>query len=596
MHQELDPDSGALVGRDSDGIVREVLHVGAPIQTGAATPQVAAARYLDEHGRLIGVGDDQLQHLASAPESAPSREGEELRFEAENRQFDIVTVTYHQAIFGLPVWQAGVAVDLKGEDRRALAARSSRHVDLDVEPPDPAAAASLLQIGAQALAQALLGSDKDEGFAHLEILSSRLVVFRYLRDRRVPRKGLDDADEASVTCSRLPTLELPPVPDEYRSGVHYVAAEVIFVLGSRDIPELRWRAIVALDRRTVLYLDPFVDDVNGLVFSIDPVTTNGSPLPSATSAALNPVRTSVLLEGLVAPTTGPQTLNGPLVALVDSELPTIAAPTEPVGTNFDFDARTNNFAAVNAYYHCDQFFRILQDLGFTPAGYLPGTALPTSVDHRGNNSGPTGAEINAHCLGNGALGILRTAFMLADLGDVANPIGLAADFRVAMHELFGHGILYNHVNSANFGFGAILADAGSLAPVLTPHREGWPGRQPGCAKVDDAADLVITGRSRALGRPSRAGDERRAFSVEQIRCADLHEENELRDDLGAPMPCQSPPAAMLGPMSRRLALGGAYRSTRGRSPQALRMGPSTDVRRRSPVSRHHSAPSKRPEP
>jgi hypothetical protein len=62
--------------------------------------------------------------------------------------------------------------------------------------------------------------------------------------------------------------------------------------------------------------------------------------------------------------------------------------------------------------------------------------------------------------------------MLANLADTTNPIGIAADYRVVLHELGGHGVLYNHVHSANFHFAhsagdsiaAILSDPGSQAP------------------------------------------------------------------------------------------------------------------------------------
>ena len=54
--------------------------------------------------------------------------------------------------------------------------------------------------------------------------------------------------------------------------------------------------------------------------------------------------------------------------------------------------------------------------------------------------------------------------MLADLSNVADPMGLACDWRVVLHELGGHGILYNHVNSANFGFAHSAGD--SFAAVL----------------------------------------------------------------------------------------------------------------------------------
>ena len=67
---------------------------------------------------------------------------------------------------------------------------------------------------------------------------------------------------------------------------------------------------------------------------------------------------------------------------------------------------------------------------------------------------------------------MQTTFALADLGDTAHPIGIAGDWRVVLHELGGHGILYQHVHSANFGFAhsagdsfaAILNDPGTQAP------------------------------------------------------------------------------------------------------------------------------------
>ena len=122
----------------------------------------------------------------------------------------------------------------------------------------------------------------------------------------------------------------------------------------------------------------------------------------------------------------------------------------------------SNFAAVNAYYHCDRFFRLMQDLGFNLGGFFgAGTAFPSAVDHRGLG----GNVINAHCLGtSGGLGILQTTFALADTGDTSNPIGIACDYRVVLHELGGHGVLYPHVHSPNFGFAHSAGD--SIASIL----------------------------------------------------------------------------------------------------------------------------------
>ena len=57
-------------------------------------------------------------------------------------------------------------------------------------------------------------------------------------------------------------------------------------------------------------------------------------------------------------------------------------------------SRTDDFAAVNAYYHCDRFFRMVQDTGFNIASYFNGTSFPVPVDHHA-----LGNVINAQCRG-----------------------------------------------------------------------------------------------------------------------------------------------------------------------------------------------------
>ena len=107
-------------------------------------------------------------------------------------------------------------------------------------------------------------------------------------------------------------------------------------------------------------------------------------------------------------------------------------------------SRTDNFSAVNAYYHCDRFFRTVRDIGFNIPSYFDGTSFPVPVDHHA-----LGNVINAQCRGNTlGNGIGSVVFSLADLG--SPPIGIAADWRVVLHELGGHGILWDHVELAEF--------------------------------------------------------------------------------------------------------------------------------------------------
>jgi len=509
MEQEFDATRNVYLDRDQQGTVRQLRHVDAPFVSQGRTPQLAAAEYLHNFGDLLQLTAAELGHLGLPPATQPQDAGVEFRYLGEKQQFDMATVAYNQTALGLPVFEAGVAVQMKTAPFRVLSSQSTQHPDIHVDRPTADAVKRAESLQAAQLARALGLNSRDTGPERpdrksLVIERRQLIVYRYEADK-VQRDGppaiitaqhdangpgatepttTSAARQAAEAAGRaveetsLPWLPLPPVPESIENGRHYVSVRVDFVLPLPTWGPLHWTAILDLASLTVLYLRPHVDDVTGLVFDVDPVTTNGGPLPSANSAALNPVRVSETLLGLIAPAAGTQSLTGDTVALVDSEAPTVAPPTEPAGTNFDFDARTDSFSAVNAYVHCDRFFRLADSMGLLRSSYFGGTTFPSSVDHRGSIGTSTGIEVNAHCLGTtGGGGILRTTFALADTGDSANPVGIADDYRVVLHELGGHGVLYNHVSSANFGFShsagdsvaAILNDPGSQAsdPFVT---------------------------------------------------------------------------------------------------------------------------------
>jgi len=474
--QEFDELSKALVDRDDNGIVRGVLHVEQFYQSVARSPQLAAHEYLEKFADLLGLKDTELRALGASPELAPSTEGVEYRLWAEKTQFDTTTVTFSQTCLGLPVWEAGLAVQMKVNPFRIVSAQSTAHPDVRVEKPGNGPLERLTYLNEDNLAKSLGLSAKDKKFdrSGLKIERKRLFVYRYEAAKRVlePEERLGAAvgnEEAGGLHHHLhPIPALPSVPEGIKDRRHYVVSAVYFMLGVADMPDLRWVALVEAESLAVLMLRAFVASVDGLVFHQDPVTANGGPLPNAGNATLNPLRTAVLLPELDPPAGGNYSLIGEIVQLKDVELPTIAPPTEPVGTDFNFAARSDNFSAVNAYYHAQRFFRLMQEFGFDLAVYFGGTLFPTVVDHRGLG----GNIINAHCLGNGAFGILQTTFALADLTNVAQPLGIACDQRVVLHELAGHGTLYNHVNGPNFGFahsagdsvGAVLNDPDSKAP------------------------------------------------------------------------------------------------------------------------------------
>jgi hypothetical protein len=474
MNQEFLRAGKVLINRDNKGVVRDLQHTDEPFVSSAPTPQLAAAEYLSQYGSLLGVEPAETANMSLARSAKATDSGDELRFSSEKSTFDTTTVTYQQTRFGLPVWHGGVAIHMKGKPYRVIGSQSTRHADLDAERPSPAAMRKLDKLNKTALAKRL-GLGRQSGFETktLKIDDRKLIIYRYAKAKRVMAEPAK-APEVFGHSHSYTTLPLPAVASSIVEGSHYVSLEVHFTLGRRKESPLNWVAILEAKTLSVLYLRAFVSDVNGQVFLIDPITTNGGPLPNAASTALNPVRTSVALPGLTAST--PQTLAGSIVTLTDAELPSVAAPTST--TDFNFDARTNQFAAVNAYYHCDRFFRLMQDLGFTLSGFFgSGTAFPSAVDHRGlgTATSPSGNTVNAHCLGtSGGLGILQTTFALADTSDTAHPIGIACDYRVVLHELGGHGVLYPHVHSPNFGFSHSAGD--SVAAITCDPETQAPDR------------------------------------------------------------------------------------------------------------------------
>src|SRR5262249_12740989 len=205
----------------------------------------------------------------------------------------------------------------------------------------------------------------------------------------------------------------------------------------------------------------------GLVFQADPMTVAGGPPAKATNRMLNPLRSSIALPGLNDPDdAGMSSLSGEIIRIQDFKPPKSVPPTQPMGTDFDYQVRSDDFAAVNAYYHCDRFFRLVEDLGFPRDRYFKATRFPLPVDHRGTVNTSNGVEINAHCQGNATAvgGLLNVRFALADDRPDVDPIGIACDWRVVLHELGGHGTLWNHVNKGRFKFAHSAGD--SFAAIL----------------------------------------------------------------------------------------------------------------------------------
>jgi zinc metalloprotease ZmpB len=471
MYEEFNARARTKIVRDGDGIARVLSHADRHVAVKAATPQAAAGAYLRRYGHLLGLKRQHLKNLTRGVMQDPTGARVDYRFLREKSQFDLTTVAFDQTRFGLAVWEAGLSVTMKHNPLRVIGARSTLHDKLDVKRPSATHVERAKAIDVETLAKCLGLAGIVRRGVPLTINSQKFMIFRYHEATR--RRAITPLKRGGQPPSGHPTLPLPPVHASIRDGKHYVVRAVYFSFDFPPMRPLHWVAIIEVETASVLLAYPFIANVMGWVFKADPATLGG-PTADAGNAALNRWRSPVKLEGLAAPVNGTQALSGARVTVADVSTPKVAPPTRPAGKDFKYDARSNDFAAVNAYYNVDRIFRLVEELGFPIADYFPGTTFPSRVDHRGHfdPSLPRGNEINAHCAGDAAgTGIDYTVFALADLGDQKNPIGIAGDWRIALHELLGHGVLYNHIgnarlkfaHSAGDSFAAILNDPGSKA-------------------------------------------------------------------------------------------------------------------------------------
>ena len=304
------------------------------------------------------------------------------------------------------------------------------------------------------------------GLEFKQINSQRNLIYRYVeKDRRY------EEDEGGFESISLPDLASEPLPPEIVDGKHYVVTECFFTSLDPDGFSLNWVIFFEALSGAVLYVRPLIAGVEGLVFPNDPVSMSGdaaiSPLTPANQ--LDAYRRSKSLDRLALPAPPADVeLTGRFVELQELEPIVVAPPTEPNGTAavFNYGCATNDFAAVNAYYHLDQLYKLVEFLGFDLATYFDGASFPVPADHRGE-----GGDVNAHANGNIAGdGIGRYRFGVTDAGSM---VGIAADARVVCHE-FGHGILWDHLNSPNLGFAHGIGD--SLAAVLYDPESHAPDR------------------------------------------------------------------------------------------------------------------------
>ena len=438
----------------------EVVFVQAPeastleSATTLSTPQLAADHYMKSLQGIMGL---EGTRLAGDPALEGAGDQPVAEFQSEKDIAGTKVVVYQQTAMGLDIFGARLGMQMDGDSLTLESVQSSMHAEVQVENPGARAEGGPRKVSRATLAKMLGFELPDMDNARIE----RQVILRYEPDER-------EESHDHEGCIGGPGVDLPKLPATKLKGLakgkHYICDEVLFqaALGKGQGP-VNWRALVEPKSGEVLFLRALVACATGLVFDRDPQTQTGAAVSAAsTNAVLNPFRNSVTLAGLIP--SAPQSLSGNFVRIAEKQAPVQAAPTVPNNAGaFNFNAQTEEFTATNCYHHCDRLFRTMQDYGFNVASYFNGTPLPVDCDFRA-----LGDAVNAQAPGNPmGNGLLEFRFGKMIPGQT---IGIATDNRVVWHE-FGHAILWDHVNSPNFGFAhspgdtlaAVLNDPGSQA-------------------------------------------------------------------------------------------------------------------------------------
>lgn len=473
MKTRFDPQIKANIVTDEHNVVRMVHHAEQYWESEQDLPREAAVDYLHAMCRTLSLPEAQLARLNTpARHDDPRDEGASFRLSDSKQQFDGTTIAYAQTYFNVPVWRQGLSVTLKENPTRVVACSNNALSDLRGRLPKTTAVERMLglirqsdRLRAARRAGLELGevapdpllsvvtSALDAGEADvardLKLLSSKLQAYRF--EAALRYGGHRAAGESSEPG--LP--ELPPLPDGIEEARTYLVNEIIFERHLPSFGGVVWLVLVELETQAVLRIELMSHGINGLVFRRDPQVKTGDLTITAddSNASLNPQRDDVTLTELDAPVGGTQALRGRFVVVQNVENPNVAPPTQPSGADFDYDTRTNDFGAVNAYYHQTELFRRIEGLGFNITTYFDGTTFPIPVDHRG-----MGDVINAHWSPNGTGGTGHMCYALCDTTDLTHPLCRAVDPWVHWHEMGGHGTLGDHVNSGSFGFAHSAGD------------------------------------------------------------------------------------------------------------------------------------------
>jgi hypothetical protein len=476
-----------FVERDENDNVRLLEHLRYPFTDQSTnSPHELAAVYLWGVRALLALPDSAIEHLKATiphpwdgPGKPTTNKGLQLRWERAfsiREETTVLLIQQTQTVAepkgpdaeGIDVEFAGlrllVHIDDKGSRRITGITSTLVYEPIEVPESSRRLVKGSLLLGAEKVNAILANFGLSPLQLHLELRATRFL------HRFLPQSGLEG-------------LRQPEQP--LIAGHYYIANAIRSISGgpgnnpsAYDLTVREWdyapmRVEVLLSHAASTNTQTGL----GLAFIADPVSATGdfALQPNASPVSLDGNRSYVALPNLAPPPTGkPWSLSGKHVHMNDGSprLPGwigIKPPTlkQPF---FAFRSRTNEFAAVNAYYHLDRMFEIIESMGMPFSSFPMGYKLPVHVMHRAALH--PGVCSDGKCV-NAQVQILPgypnptvyISFALADLSrnpgsaDVpVEPLGIACDARIVWHE-FCHALIAASTNFLEFPFAHSAGDA-----------------------------------------------------------------------------------------------------------------------------------------
>ena len=462
--------------------VQALRHVGAPVvgDPGTSARQVALNYLRDAAGvyypmrkrnlfslKSFSFRDDFRYLEATVEDSAPAPSTQSpfrwlpTREISRNGIVETSVVPVQQTVTvggrAYDLWGAGVrvVVHLDPDTRAQRVTSSSQSIVEDTKSARQLSAVVERGIG-QASPEEILARAHRRGVADLGISEAALVAY-------LPRDVLEDGSHIVSRGRR---------GDEVRIAVTGI---VSIPSGDGDDGGVAHRVFYDVESRAIVYRKSLASACVAPVFRQDPASRTGAFLvrPYSKCDDLDLQREPVTLKDLAQGSGSNRALRGPRVAIkTPNPLGREYDPPEQP-TVFDFQARTNDFAAVNAYYHCDSMMSLVENFGFDLDKYFQDIKRPITVVHRAKLlAGPAandGIGMNAYVVPFVAKQLpkpwnVRMLFGLGDLSDPWHaPLGLATDVRMVWHE-FCHVLILAATGKTEFDFAHSAGDA--LAAIM----------------------------------------------------------------------------------------------------------------------------------